>query len=108
MYLDSRLWALTKGVRLRLAWAVLVGVVAATAGIARLGLLGWILGKVFSGDPIEDLVPPIVLVAGVMLVRGLLDYDRNMAAHRTAVIVQTHLRRKIYDHVAELGPAHFT
>ncbi len=108
MYVDSRLWALTKGVRLRIAWAVLVGLVAATVGIARLGLLGWILGKVFSGDPIEDLVQPIALVAGVMLLRGWLDYYRNMGAHRTAAIVQTHLRRKIYDHVAELGPAYFT
>ena len=108
MYLDSRLWALTKGVRLRIAWAVFVGLLAVAAGTVRLGLMGWILGKVFSGDSIADMVVPIAIVGGVMLLRGWLDYARNMVAHRTAAIVQTHLRMMIYDHVAELGPGHFT
>ena len=108
MYLDSRLWALTKGVRLRIAWAVFVGLLAVVAGTVRLGLMGWILGKVFSGDSIADMVVPIAIVGGVMLLRGWLDYARNMVAHRTAAIVQTHLRMMIYDHVAELGPGHFT
>ena len=108
MYLDSRLWAFTKGVRLRIAWAVLVGLLAVAVGIARLGLLGWLLGRVFSGDLIESMIPPIALVVGAMLLRGWLDYYRNMVAHHTAAIVQTHLRLKIYNHVTELGPAHFT
>ena len=108
MYLDSRLWAFTTGVRLRIAWAVLVGLLAVAIGIARLGLLGWILGKVFGGASIEDLMPPIALVAGLMLLRGGLDYYRNMVAHRTAAIVQAQLRMMIFDHVADLGPAHFT
>ena len=108
MYLDSRLWAFTKGVRLRIAWAVLVGLLAVAVGIARLGLMGWLLGRVFSGESIESMIPPIALVAGAMLLRGWLDYYRNMVAHHTAAIVQTHLRLKIYNHVTELGPAHFT
>ena len=67
MYLDSRLWAFTKGVRLRIAWAVLVGLLAVAVGIARLGLMGWLLGRVFSGESIESMIPPIALVAGAML-----------------------------------------
>ena len=63
MYLDSRLWAFTKGVRLRIAWAVLVGLLAVAAGIARLGLLGWILGKVIGRRRIAGRALPIVLVA---------------------------------------------
>ncbi len=50
------------------------------------GLLGWILDRVFGGDPIEDMVLPIALAAGVVLLRGWLDYYRNMVAHRTAAI----------------------
>ena len=107
MYLDSRLWAFTKGVRPRIAWAVLVGLLAVAVGVARLGLLGWLLARVFSGDSIESMILPIALVAGVMLLRGWPDYYRNMVAHRTAAIVQTHVRLMIYNHVTELGPAHF-
>ena len=108
MYLDSRLWAFTKGVRLRIAWAVFVGLLAVAVGIARLGMLGWLLGRVLGGESIEDMILPIALVAGTMLLRGWLDYYRNMVAHRTAAIVQTHLRMMIFNHVTELGPAHFT
>ncbi|MDP3208282.1 MAG: hypothetical protein Q8M65_03960 [Rhodoglobus sp.] len=48
MYFDRRLWALTAGVRLQIALAVALGLATATAGIARLALLGWLLGRVFD------------------------------------------------------------
>ncbi len=108
MYLDNRLWAFTRGVRLRIAWTVCVGLAAVAVGIARLGLLGWLLGKVLGGAPVGNLIPPVALVAAAMLLRGWLEYYRNVVAHRTAAIVQARLRSLIYDHVAELGPAHFT
>ena len=108
MYLDRRLWEFTKGVRLRIAWAVLVGLVAVAVGTIRLGLLGWLLALVFTDAPIDALIPPIALVVGVILVRGAMEYYRNMVAHHTAILVQTRLRQRIYDHVATLGPAHFT
>jgi len=40
MYLDPRLWALTRGVRGRIAASVVVGLAAVAAGIAQLILLG--------------------------------------------------------------------
>ena len=49
MYLDPRLWALTSGVRGRIVFTVLVGLAAVAAGIARLALLGWLLGRVLAG-----------------------------------------------------------
>ena len=93
--------------RLRIAWAVVVGVVAAALGIARLGLIGWLLGLVFTGATFEDLVVPFVLVAGLMVVRGGVEYYRTMVAHLTASSVQQRLRQKLYDQVVRLGPAHF-
>ena len=108
VYLDPRLWAFTAGVRLRILLAVLVGLAAVTAGIARLALLGWLLGEVFSGRPASALILPIALVAGVIALRGALEYYRNMVAHRTAARVQARLRQTVYDQVAALGPSHFT
>ncbi|MGH7319306.1 MAG: hypothetical protein ACRELA_06730, partial [Candidatus Rokuibacteriota bacterium] len=106
MYLDRRLWAFTEGVRLRIAWAVLVGIVAVAAGIARLALLGWLLARVLAGAPIRSLVLPVALVAAAIVARGGLEYCRNMVAHGTAARVQARLRQRLYDHVTDLGPAH--
>jgi len=108
MYLDRRLWAFTRGVRLRIAGTVLLGLLSVGAGIARLALFGWLLGRVIAGDPLRSLLPLMGLAAAAVVLRGALDYWRSMAAHRTAARVQTALRQAIYERVAALGPAHFT
>ena len=107
MYLDPRLWALTVGVRGRIAATVLVGLAAVAAGIARLALLGWLLGRVLAGESLRTLTPAIVLTAAALVLRSALDYARTMVAHHTAARVQQHLRQTLYAQVAALGPAHF-
>ena len=104
---DPRLFAFTTGVRGRIALAVAVGLAAALVGIGRFAALGWLLAGVFAGEPFEALAGKFALVGAVMLLRGWLEYWRNMIAHRTAARVQMHLRARLYDKVAELGPAWF-
>ena len=70
MYLDPRLWALTRGVRLRIAATLIVGLVTVGAGIARLALLGWLLSRVFARDPFRALVVPALWTLGAILLRG--------------------------------------
>ncbi len=60
MHFESRLWIFTEGVRLRILWAVLVGLVAVGLGVARLGLLGWLIGEIFAGRDLGSLAWPIV------------------------------------------------
>ena len=107
MFLDARLWQLTRGVRGRIAFAVLVGVAASTVGVARLALLGWLLGMVYRGEPLQALLMPALGVAVVMVLRGVLEYYRAMVAHETAARVQLALRQRLFDQVVHLGPAHF-
>ena len=57
MYFDRRLWALTAGVRGRIVATVLLGLAAVAAGIARLALLGWVLGLVLAGRPLSEIEP---------------------------------------------------
>ncbi len=107
VYFDRRLWALTVGVRGRIAFTVLVGLAAVAAGIARLALLGWLLARVLAGESLAALTPALILTAVALVGRSALDYARTMVAHHTAACVQQRLRQMLYEHVAVLGPAHF-
>jgi ATP-binding cassette, subfamily B, bacterial len=107
MYIDRRLWEFTRGVRLRIAATVALGLAQVAFGIARLALLGWVLGRVFAGAGLRELALPVALTAVAVLARAGLEYTRATYAHRTAAIVQTRLRQRLYEHVVMLGPAHF-
>src|SRR2546428_596759 len=107
VYLDPRLWALTSGVRGRIAATVLVSLAAVAAGILRLALLGWLLGRVVAGESSASLPPAIAPTAVALAGRSALDYVRTMVSHHTAARVQERLRQTLYAQVAALGPAHF-
>jgi ABC-type multidrug transport system fused ATPase/permease subunit len=104
MHIEPRLLVFTKGVRGRIAGAVAIGLLAIGLGIARLGLLGWLIGQVFEGRTLADLVLPVLLVALVMVLRGWAEHWRAVVAHETAARVQKMLRRTLYDRIAALGP----
>ncbi len=59
MHIEPRLLVFTKGVRARIAATVAVGLLGVGCGIARLGLLGWLIGQIFVGQPLPELVLPI-------------------------------------------------
>jgi ATP-binding cassette subfamily B protein len=107
MYFDRRLWKLTEGLRGRIALAILIGFAAAAFGIARFTLLGTLLARVFAGAEFAAVAVTAAGVAGAVILRGLLDHCRTLIAHSTASRVQTDLRGKLYDKIAELGPAWF-
>ena len=107
MLFDIRLWQFTRGVRLRIAATVAMGLASSLVGIGRLALLGWLLARVFAGATVDDLIAPVAAVAAVMVLRGWIEHTRAMVAHRTAIRVQLALRERLYDKVVALGPAHF-
>ena len=59
MFFDIRLWQFTRGVRLRIAATVVMGVLASLAGMGRLALLGWLLARVFAGDTFFRAAPAV-------------------------------------------------
>ncbi|MGD9614202.1 MAG: thiol reductant ABC exporter subunit CydC [Alphaproteobacteria bacterium] len=107
MYFDRRLWELTSGLRGRIALAIGLGLGAAGFGIARIVFLGMLLAAVFVGAEAGHLVLLAAGVAGAVLLRALLDHARTVIAHENGLIVQKTLRGKLYDKIAELGPAWF-
>src|SRR5579862_8424706 len=107
MYFDRDLWRLTRGLRGRIALAILIGLCAAAFGIARFTLLGTMLSRVFAGAGFWSIAFAAAGVAIAVVLRGYLDHLRTLIAHQTAAVVQTDLRGRLYDKIAELGPAWF-
>ena len=107
MYFDRRLWQLTRGLRGSIVFAILLGLVASVVGIARFVILGVLLSHVFTGGGLVAVALPAVGVAAAVLLRGSIEHRRAMVSHRTATRVQEVLRGRLYDKIAELGPAWF-
>src|SRR5277367_2443546 len=107
MYFDRRLWELTRGLRRWIVGAILLGLVASVVGIARFAILGVLLSHVFAGAGFLAVAVPAVGVAAAVLLRGYIEHHRAMISHRTATRVQEELRGRLYDKIAELGPAWF-
>jgi len=108
MYFDLRLWKLTSGVRGRIGLAVLLGLFALAAGIARFAFLGQLLALVFRGGGARAEILLALATASMILVRAVLEEARARIAHATAIRVQERLRGKLFDRIAALGPAWFS
>ena len=106
MHFELRLWRFTKGVRHRIVFAVFIGMLSTILGVARLALLGWVIGLIFQGQNLSGLVTPIALTGGSIILRGLFEHWRIMVAHHTAAMVQMTLRQNLYDKIVELGPGY--
>ena len=106
MHLELRLWQFTKGVRSRIFYSMIIGLLSSGFGAARLALLGWLIGKVFNGASAIDLLIPSAAIIVVMVLRGVLEHFRTMIAHKTAAQVQKKLRKNLFDHITTLGPAY--
>lgn len=107
MYFDVQLWRMTEGLRGRIVLAVVLGLLALAAGIARFAFLGWLLALVFQGAPFRQLALPLTCIALAIILRALLEQTRIMVAHRSAALVQETLRGRLYDKIVTLGPGWF-
>ncbi len=104
MYFSPRLFAMTRGLRPRIALAAVVGLLALGASIARLALTGWVIARVFEGAPAADLVASLAVLAGLIAARAGLQYARDAVSYRTATATKIAVRRRVYEHVLALGP----
>jgi ATP-binding cassette subfamily C protein CydCD len=107
MYFDTRLFAMTAGLRWRIVLAAAVGLVIIPIAIWRLTLTGTTMARVFEGESLEDLAWAFVLIAALILVRAVLQFLKEETAYDTAARMKTRLRTMLYDHVIRLGPGHF-
>ena len=108
MYFDWRLFGLTRGVRLRILFAAVLGLIAVGAGVSRLAVSGIVIYRVLSGQAsFSALFLPLSIIAVLIVVRGLFQYWQYAVSHHTANIVKIGLRRDVYEHALRLGPGYF-
>ncbi len=108
MYFDWRLFGLTRGVRLQVLFAVLLGLTAVGAGVGRLAVSGVVIYRVLTGQAtFSSLATPLLIIAGLIMVRGLFQYWQYAVNHHTANIVKIRLRHDVYEHALQLGPSYF-
>ncbi len=108
MYFDLRLWQLMRGVRARLALAVLLGLTALAAGLARFAFFGQLLALVFQGRTFRVDAILAAAAAGTIVLRALLEEARVRLANAASVRVQELLRARLFDRIATLGPPWFS
>jgi ATP-binding cassette, subfamily B, bacterial len=107
MYFDLTLWQMTRGLRGRIALAVLLGMGALGFGMARFVFLGAFLAGVFARAPLSTLAWPLAAAAASVVLRAVLDHVRTEIANHTAARVQAQLRERLFDKILALGPAWF-
>ena len=108
MYFDWRLFGLTQGVRLRILFAAVLGLIAVGAGVARLAVSGVVIYQVLTGQVgFSALAMPLSIIAGLIVIRGLFQYWQYAVSHHTANVVKIKLRRDVYEHALKLGPGYF-
>ena len=108
MYFDRRLFGLTRGVRLRILIAAVLGLIAVGAGVARLAISGVVIYRVLTGEAsFSALALSLFAITALIVARSLFQYWQNAVSHHTANIVKIGLRHDVYKHALDLGPGYF-
>ena len=107
MYFDRRLMGMTRGVRGRVVVAALLGLLGVPIAMWRLTLTGQAMARVFAGEPFEALTGMLILIAGLVVLRSVLQLMRDEVANATAARQKVKVRRLLYEQVLRLGAGHF-
>ncbi|GAC1347698.1 MAG: thiol reductant ABC exporter subunit CydD [Ktedonobacteraceae bacterium] len=89
-----------------LAFTVVLGVLGAIATITQMTLLSEIVNAVFLAHKgLAQVLLPLALLMGAIMLRASLLWGREVTAQRVAVRVKVSLRERVFAHLLQLGPA---
>ncbi len=104
--LNHRLLSLADGVRLQLLLLVVLGLAVTATYLGQGLLIAVALGAVFAGRPLDAIVVPLIGALLLQLVRAVLMLFREERALIAGGLVKEKVRRRLYSHLLELGPAY--
>ncbi|MDP8926352.1 MAG: thiol reductant ABC exporter subunit CydD [Actinomycetota bacterium] len=86
---------------------ILLGLLVAVATIVQMVLLSRIVDRVFmGGESLAGVSTSIFLLLGAVVVRAGLLWVREVTAQRGAVRIKSELRKRLFTHILNLGPAY--
>ncbi len=99
-----RLWAAMRPERGRLAFAALLGFIAAASTVALMGTSGWLISRAAEMPPVLALSVAAVLVRAFALSRSFFRYVERIVGHDAAFRGLTGLRVAVYERLDVLAP----
>ncbi len=106
MAMRKKLFAYIKPSRGLLAFTIVLGVLGAIVTIAQITLLSKVVNAVFlSHQGLAQVILPLALLLGALILRASLLWGREVSAQRAAIHLKASLRERIFAHLLRLGPA---
>ncbi|MFL5658863.1 MAG: thiol reductant ABC exporter subunit CydD [Ktedonobacteraceae bacterium] len=104
---DKSLVFRVRGVRISLAAATLFGALAALLIIAQAFCLSTVISGVFlGGRTLRQVWGTLLVLLGVIVVRGMLAWGSEVTANRAGTRARTGVRERLVAHLFALGPAY--
>ncbi|MGH7911854.1 MAG: ABC transporter transmembrane domain-containing protein, partial [Candidatus Dormibacteraceae bacterium] len=102
---DRRLWALGGETRAALALSILAGGAGAVLVVLQSWLVATVVASAFLGGlSVAAALPPLLLLCGVGVARGLLAWAAPVLGQLAATNVRARLRARLSDHLLRLRP----
>lgn len=102
----KKLLAYTKPSRVLLALTTALGVLGALVTVAQILLLSGIVNAIFlSHQVLAQVILPLALLLGALILRAGLLWGREVSAQRAAIRLKASLRERVFAHLLRLGPA---
>src|SRR2546427_5137809 len=104
--MHKKLLVYIKPARGILVFTIVLGVLGAIATIAQIALLSEIVNAVFlSHQGLTQVLLPLALLMGALILRASLLWGREVTAQRAAIRLKASLRERVFAHLLRLGPA---
>src|SRR6266700_543729 len=104
--MHKKLHLYIKPLRGILAFAIVLGTLGAIATIFQMTLLSGVVNAVFlSHKGLTQVLLPLDLLPGVLILRASLLLGREVTAQRAAILLKASLRERVFAHLLQLGPA---
>ncbi len=108
MMVHRRLLALAGQLPGPLAAGVAIGWLVMASRVTQAALVGVVLGRIFAGQGLGAVRWRLVMIAVVMVVRGLLVGAREVVVQAVASQIKERVRDRLYGQLVTLGPGHLT
>ena len=103
--IDGRIFQFARGARRWIFLTFLAGFLGSLANLLLLLSAGRVIVGIYEGRPILSMADLFLGMLLAMALRALAEGSREVSAQRSAAIIKTRVRRRLYDHLQRLGPS---